>query len=121
MGKTPISGLPRADRPRERLYARGPGELSLQELLAIVIGEGTRGASALVVALRLLGEFGDLVAMGCAGVDEMRRVPGIGFARACQLVASFELGKRFAKESRSNGIAIAANSSGNTVAAKEVI
>ncbi|MDH4035970.1 MAG: DNA repair protein RadC [Candidatus Krumholzibacteria bacterium] len=108
MGNTSPRGLPRADRPRERLYERGPGELSLQELLAIVIGEGTRGSSALVVALRLLGEFGDLVAMGRAGVDEMRRVPGIGFARACQLVASFELGKRFARESRSGGISIKA-------------
>jgi len=108
MGKTSTNGLPRADRPRERLYARGPGELSLQELLAIVIGGGTRGSSALVVALRLLGEFGDLVVMGRAGVDEMRRVPGIGFARACQLVASFELGKRFARETRGSGVSIKA-------------
>lgn len=108
MGKTSMRGLPRGDRPRERLYARGAAELSLQELLAIVIGEGTRGSSALVVALGLLGEFGDLVVMGRAGVDEMRRVPGIGFARACQLVASFELGKRFARESRKNGTAIRA-------------
>ena len=108
MGKTPSSGLPAADRPRERLYARGAGELSLQELLAIVIGEGTRGSSALVVALRLLGEFGDLVSTGRAGVDEMRRVPGIGFARACQLVAAFELGKRFARESRKSGSSIRA-------------
>lgn len=108
MGKTSMRGLPCGDRPRERLYARGAAELSLQELLAIVIGEGTRGSSALVVALGLLGEFGDLVVMGRAGVDEMRRVPGIGFARACQLVASFELGKRFARESRKNGTAIRA-------------
>lgn len=108
MGETSTRGLPAADRPRERLYARGAGELSLQELLAIVIGEGSRGASALVVALRLLGEFGDLVAMGRAGVDEMRGVPGIGFARACQLVASFELGKRFARESRASGTPVRA-------------
>ncbi len=108
MGKDTVRGLPSGDRPRERLYARGAGEVSLQELLAIVIGGGNRGSSALVLALGLLGEFGDLVAMGRAGVDELRRVRGIGFARACQLAASFELGKRFARESRNSGSSIRA-------------
>lgn len=103
-----VRGLPSSDRPRERLYSRGAAELSLQELLAIVIGGGTRGPGALVLALRLLGEFGDLVTMGRAGVDELRRVPGIGFARACQVVAAFELGKRFARESRSSGSSVRA-------------
>ena len=108
MGNDTNNGLPSHDRPRERLYARGASELSLQELLAIVIGGGTHGSGALVLALRLLGEFGDLIALGRAGVDEMRRVPGIGFARACQLAAAFELGKRFARESRSSGSSVRA-------------
>jgi len=108
MGKRGRIGIPSGDRPRERLYTRGAAELSLQELLAIVIGGGSRGQSTLVLALGLLGEFGDLVVMGRAGVDEMRRVPGIGFARACQLTAAFELGKRFARESRSAGTSVRA-------------
>jgi len=108
MGSRVRNGIPSGDRPRERLYTRGAAELSLQELLAIVIGGGSRGKSALVLALGLLGEFGDLVAVGRAGVDEMRRVPGIGFARACQLTAAFELGKRFARESRSAGTSVRA-------------
>ena len=108
MGKRGRIGIPSSDRPRERLYTRGAAELSLQELLAIVIGGGSRGRSGLVLALGLLGEFGDLVVMGRAGVDEMRRVPGIGFARACQLAAAFELGKRFARESRSAGTSVRA-------------
>lgn len=108
MGKRGRIGIPSSDRPRERLYTRGAAELSLQELVAIVIGGGSRGRSGLVLALGLLGEFGDLVVMGRAGVDEMRRVPGIGFARACQLAAAFELGKRFARESRSAGTSVRA-------------
>jgi DNA repair protein RadC len=98
-----VSDLPDADRPRERLYHVGAGELSLQELLAVVIGVGSKGAGAPVLALRVLKQFGDLVTLGRACVDEMERVPGIGFAGACRLVAAFELGKRFAKDSRSNG------------------
>ncbi|HXV14616.1 MAG TPA: DNA repair protein RadC [Candidatus Krumholzibacteria bacterium] len=108
MGGRGRIGIPSSDRPRERLYTRGAAELSLQELLAIVVGGGSRGSSALVLALGLLREFGDLVVMGRSGVDEMRRVPGIGFARACQLAAAFELGKRFAKESRSAGTSVRA-------------
>jgi len=85
------------------LYHVGAGELSLQELVAIVVGGGSRGGGSLVVALRLLGAFDGLIALGRAGIDELTRVPGIGFARACQLAAAFELGKRFARETRSNG------------------
>jgi DNA repair protein RadC len=98
-----LKRLPDRDRPRERLYHVGARELSLQELVAIVVGGGSRRGGAPIVALRVIEEFGDLVSLGRAGVDELTRVPGIGFARACQLVASFELGKRFARDTRSNG------------------
>ncbi len=101
-----IMGLPPGDRPRERLYHIGAQELSLQELLAIIIGSGSRGAGALVVAYRVLETFGDLVSLGRSNLDDLRSVSGIGFARACQLVAAFELGKRFARECGNNGSAI---------------
>jgi DNA repair protein RadC len=105
-GTLSVNGLPAGDRPRERLYHVGAGELSLQELVAIVVGGGTRGAGSLVVALRLLGAFDGLVSLGRAGVDELTKIPGVGFARACQLSAAFELGKRFARETRSNGSSV---------------
>jgi DNA repair protein RadC len=46
------------------------------------------------------------VSLGRAGVDELTKIPGVGFARACQLSAAFELGKRFARETRSNGSSV---------------
>ena len=101
-----IRGLPEGDRPRERLYHIGPRELSLQEILAIIIGGGSKGAGALILSLRLLEEFGDIVTLGRSGIDDLRRVSGIGFAKASQMVAAFELGKRFSRESVSNGSAV---------------
>ena len=103
-----IKGLPDQERPRERLYHVGAKELSLQELVAIVVGGGSKGYGAPMLALKVVRDFGDLVSLGRAGVDEFSRIPGIGFARACQLVASFELGKRFARESRSSGSTVKA-------------
>ncbi|MDH3214904.1 MAG: DNA repair protein RadC [Candidatus Krumholzibacteria bacterium] len=101
-----VKRLPPEDRPRERLYHNGPCELSLQELLAIVLGRGTREASALGLAFRLLERYGDIVSLGRANLDDLKKVPGIGFVRACQLVAAFEIGKRFATNPGTRGISI---------------
>ena len=101
-----VGKLPREDRPRERLYHVGAKGLSLQEIVAIVVGGGTREAGGIVLALRVIQEFGDLISLGRAGVDDLLKIPGIGFARACQIVAAFELGKRFARESGTNGSSV---------------
>jgi DNA repair protein RadC len=101
-----VKQLPPEDRPRERLYHLGAQKLALPELLAVVLGRGTRDASALALAFRLLDGFGDVVTLGRAGVDELKNVAGIGFVRACQLVAAFEIGKRFAREPGTHTVAI---------------
>ncbi len=101
-----VKRLPVEERPRERLYHNGPSELSLPELLAIVLGRGTREASALALGYGLLERFGDIVALGRASLDDLKKTAGIGFVRACQVAAAFEIGKRFASVPGGQGASI---------------
>jgi DNA repair protein RadC len=89
-----IRDLPREERPRERLQKLGSGALSSVELLALVIGRGVPGKSALTIAHDLLKRFRSVQGVSSATVEELSAVPGIGMAKAAQLKAAFELGKR---------------------------
>ena len=88
------SGAPLAERPRERLLANGPHALSSTELLAVVLAGGSASGSAAHVAVRLMGEHESLVNLARADPLELTSVPGMGPARAAQLAAAFELGRR---------------------------
>jgi DNA repair protein RadC len=89
----------RADeRPRERLLRYGAETLADAELLAILIGSGTRGFSALDVARELLRRFENLTELSRRDVSELRSVPGIGQVRAIVLAAAFELVRRIQAE-----------------------
>ena len=101
-----VRRLPPEDRPRERLYHLGASELSLPELLAVILGRGTRQASSLALAFGLLDAFGDITGLGRASLDDLTVIPGIGFARASQMVAAFEVGRRFAREPDTRRISI---------------
>lgn len=92
----PIAALPVHDRPRERLLALGAGALSDQELLAILLRSGTRGASATDVAAGLLSNHGGVHALASVKPEELAATAGIGLAKAASLVAAFELGRRAA-------------------------
>jgi len=89
-----IHDLPSGDRPRERLRDAGPAALSNQELLAILLRTGARRESALAMASRLLGRFGGLVGLARAGFAELCAERGLGEAKAAQVQAALELGKR---------------------------
>lgn len=90
-----IVDLPLAERPRERLAARGTEALSARELLAVLLGTGgTQGVGAHVLAERLLVRFGSLSALARAHHAELAAVPGIGSAKAAILQASFALSGR---------------------------
>jgi DNA repair protein RadC len=89
-----IRELPAAERPRERLALRGPGGLSAAELVALVWGSGTRGQSVIALAEEALARHEGLTGLARASELELAAIPGVGEARAAQLVAAFELGRR---------------------------
>jgi DNA repair protein RadC len=93
---TSIKEMPENDRPRERLEFYGVSALREEELLAIILRTGTRTENALHLARRLMGEFRGLAGVASATVQELCRVPGIGLAKAAQVQAALELGKRLA-------------------------
>src|SRR5688572_32752024 len=87
-------GLPRRARPRERLGSLGAAALTDAELLALIVGTGTPGRSALAVGRALARRgVGDLAEWP---VRRWTRVPGVGSARGAALAAAFELGRRAA-------------------------
>lgn len=81
-------------RPRERLASVGPSGLSAGELVALVWNTGAQGASALELAQQVLAGAGGLSELARADMAELTRESGVGPARAAQLVAAFELGRR---------------------------
>jgi DNA repair protein RadC len=89
-----IRDLPAPDRPRERLRDAGPGALSNQELLAILLRTGGARESALAMASRLLGRFNGLVGLARTSFAELCSERGLGEAKAAQVQAALELGKR---------------------------
>ena len=91
-----IKDLPAGERPRERLSWLGPQALSGAELLSVLLGGGTVEENAVQLGARLLQEFGGLPGLHRASLDELVAQTGVGPARACQLLAAFELGRRLA-------------------------
>ena len=82
------------DRPREKLARIGSSGLGDNELLAIIIGSGITGADSLDVANTVLTVAGGLRGLLRLGYDDLRRVKGLGQARATQVLAAMELGRR---------------------------
>ena len=85
---------PETERPRERLYWNGPEALADSELLAIQLGSGVRGKSAIDVAREMLAAYGSLAEVAGREVAELEKVSGVGPAKAARLVAAFELTRR---------------------------
>ena len=84
-----IHDLPEDERPREKMAARGPQALTDAELLAIFLGTGTVGKSAIDVGRDLLRDFDSLTGLSRRSLTELRKVKGIWFAKAVNLSATF--------------------------------
>src|SRR5258707_6780374 len=94
-----ITDLHEAERPRERLAALGPQALSNAELIAILLRVGVTGENAVQVGQRLLQFFGGLGGLHRAPFEELMNQHGVGEAKAAQIKAAIELGRRLALES----------------------
>lgn len=90
----PIHQWPADLRPRERLLAHGPASLADAELLALLLGSGTRGRSALDLARQLLREHGDLRSLARQSCGQLPQGGGIGPAKWAILQAAAEIGRR---------------------------
>lgn len=89
-----IQEIPLNDRPRERLKRLGPSVLRSDELLAILLGSGSKKDPVLEVALALIRKFGSIDGLSRASLEELQEVSGIGIAKALTLKAAFELSSR---------------------------
>lgn len=96
-----INDLPREERPRERLEKFGEQALSAQELLQVILGRGVAGESVAMVAQKLLTQFGSLQKLTEASIEELSSIKGIGLAKATQLKAVFEIGRRISTQTPS--------------------
>jgi DNA repair protein RadC len=94
---THLKNWPEAERPRERLLRQGADALSDAQLLGIILRTGTGGRTAVDVGRDLLERFGGLNGIAQAGINELTMVPGIGSAKAAEIKAAIELGRRHLK------------------------
>src|ERR1044071_5797098 len=89
-----MKDLTPADRPREKLRSHGARALGDNELVALVLGSGCRDRNALAVANELLAARGGLPGLLRSTIDDLRRAAGVGHAKAAQVLAAIELGRR---------------------------
>lgn len=89
-----IKQLPPELRPRERLIQYGTGGLSNAELLAIVIGTGTKNRTTVQLSEKLLSHFQTLGSLGKSTIEELCSIDGIGKVKATKVLAALELGRR---------------------------
>lgn len=93
-----IHDMPSDERPREKMAKHGPASLSDPELLALFFRTGMPGLSAIDIGRQLLKKYGSLTALSRQKTTEVQKQKGLGPAKAMDLAAAFELGKRLARQ-----------------------
>jgi DNA repair protein RadC len=89
-----IRDLPEEEKPREKLKKYGPASLKHYELMAVILGKGTRKEGILELSKRIMSQYGDQAVLSKGDVDTLEKVLSLSPVQACQVVATFELGKR---------------------------
>jgi len=89
-----IRDLPEEDKPREKLRKHGPAALKNYELMAVILGRGTRREGILELSQRIMSQYGEQAIFSEGDVGKIEKVLGLSPVQACQVVAAFELGKR---------------------------
>lgn len=89
-----VRDMPSDERPRERLERYGAATLQTSELLAIILRVGTAGENVIELATRLLRDYGGLGGLAAADMGQLCAEHGLGVAKAAQLKAALELGRR---------------------------
>lgn len=92
-----IKDVPKEDRPRERLLNFGASHLSNQELIAILVGSGTREESVMDLSNRILMHFEGIHLLADATIEELTAIKGIGPAKGVAILAAIELGRRISQ------------------------
>lgn len=90
-----VKDLAEKDKPREKMISRGAGELSSAELLAIVLNTGNKKEGVLELSSRLLKEYGEKAIISQTDPEKISKELAVPLVKACQIVACFELGRRF--------------------------
>src|SRR5262245_36849774 len=103
---TRVREMPAEERPRERMLQLGPTALTSEELLAILLRTGRRGEGVLDLARRIIGERQGLKGLASTDFSALRRIKGIGIAKATLIAAAFELGRRASTEGAVLGAAV---------------
>ncbi|MDO8575620.1 MAG: DNA repair protein RadC [bacterium] len=92
-----IRDLPTDDRPREKMLEHGPTILSTSELLAVILGTGTKTEGVLEMSARIMKEYGEKSIISEVNANTLSKNLDIPITKACQIVACGELGRRFYK------------------------
>lgn len=98
----PINKWVKTERPREALLENGADKIPLSKLLAIILQTGSFKESAEELAMRILNKYGSLRKLDEAPIDDLMKIEGVGLAKAAQIKAAFELGKRLLREEARN-------------------
>lgn len=101
-----VKDLPEDEKPREKMLENGPGSLSSAELLAVILGVGTKKEEVFSMSSRVLREYGEKGIAYQKNPEIIEKDLKIPLAKACQIVACFELGRRFYQKKPGGSITI---------------